>query len=172
MHLYHFAWAAAAVALPASLFDWNVFDISVGCIVLATGWLLFGIYYQKTAQQRNWWIAALSIILLAAPAIVGVDRHLVAVLDGWLLAGVRLLGTIIIFTGMIGVLTESFAKSDETRQMGKWLAIGLGLVVPFVTYGSMTMGLFGAGITVAMVVIVIMLVRPRRQVTAKEVQPV
>jgi small neutral amino acid transporter SnatA (MarC family) len=172
MHLYRFAWIAAVVALPASFFNWNVFDISVGCIVLAIGWLLFGVYYQKTAQQRNWWIAALSIALLAIPPIAGVNHHLVASLDGWQLMSVRLLGTLITFVGLFGTLTEMMAKEERTRQLGRWLAIGLGLVVPFVTYGSMSMGLLGAGITVVVVVTVIMLVRPKPQVSTKEAQPV
>jgi len=172
MHLYRFVLAAAIVASPASFFNWSVFDVSVGCVMLAVGWLLFGAYYRKTAEQRVWWIAALSILLLAVPSVIGVDRHLVASLDGWLLMGVRLLGTLIIFVGLFSALAEMMAKEEKTRQLGRWLAIGLGLIVPFVTYGAMAMGLLGTGIAVVAAVIVGILVRSKPQVHTNEAQPV
>lgn len=172
MHLYRLTWAIAAVAFLASLFNWNVFGVSIGCIMLALGWLLFGAYYRKTAQQRVWWIAALSILLLAISSVIGADHQLVASLDGWLLMSVRLLGTLIIFVGLFGAMTEMMAKEEKTRLLGRWLAIGLGLVVPFVTYGAMAMGLLGTVIAAVATVVVLMLVRPKPQVNTKEAQPV
>jgi len=172
MYLYRFTWVTAIVALLASFFNWNVFGVSAGYILLTVGWLLFGVYYRKTAHQRVWWIAALSILLLALPPFVGVDRHLIASLDGWLLMGVRLLGTLIIFVGLFGALVEMMAKEERTRQLGRWLAIGLGLVVSFVTYGAITMGLPGIGIAMAAAVTVGLLVRPKSQVNTKETEPV